>query len=619
MGGAVQAEPAVGVRHEGAGQPGLAPARDRKAGIAAGAPGPGGHGPDLGVDEGAHGRDGRRFVPAATLAHATDITIAPMRVDDLVLGLQRLFDRVVRRLRLGAAPPPDRPHLLIVQIDGLSRSVLEQALAERRMPFVARLLHQGWRAHPMCVGLPTSTPAFQMAAMYGVRPDIPAFHYHDRPRGKDVYFPRGGDAAGVERTQAAGRTGILAGGSAYGCVFTGAASNSLFSFSMIKRPTGAGLLRAVSAWVVLGWVVLKSVVLTLVEAARAVLRLVADPVGETARGWRWLLLKIGISVWLHGLFTLAVSRDLYLGVPAVFVNYVDYDVHAHAFGPRHRRALRTLRRVDRAIGQLARVLRRVPGYRYELYILSDHGMAATTPFRKVGARPSVDRLLFDDLLAGRAGAPAGTDGADRPLAEAVRSIRAHRAPGLFQRFVNYLERDFPWILGRRSEERDGVKVVVAGPNALVYFLDSDTPLGIEAIDARLPGLVEALSRSRGVGLVLARSERGPVCVWQGRRYWPHAGPAGPFAGRPDLDLVVEGLRDLMAMPSSGDLVIYGNESSDGHVSYLPEWGAHAGPGWDELHTFVLAPPGTRLPAAIRHPVELYPYFLAYGADQGAAA
>src|SRR6267142_2790665 len=171
-----------------------------------------------------------------------------MRLDDLVLGLQRALDRLVRRLRLGAAPVPDRRRLLIVQIDGLSRAVLEEAMAKGRAPFLARLVRQrGYRMAPMSVGLPTSTPAFQMAAMYGVRPDIPGFHYHDKRRKSDIYFPRAGDAAWVEAHQAAGRRGIVAGGSTYGCVFTGGAVNNLFSFAMLKRPTGAGLAQAASA------------------------------------------------------------------------------------------------------------------------------------------------------------------------------------------------------------------------------------------------------------------------------------------------------------------------------------------------------------------------------------
>src|SRR5213594_927445 len=210
-----------------------------------------------------------------------------MSLDDLVLRLQRWLDRLVRRLYRGRAPEATRRRVLIVQIDGLSRSVLTQALTDGTAPFLARLVRQrGWRLTPMSVGLPTSTPAFQMSVMYGVRPDIPGFHYHDKRRRSDVYFPRGHDALRVEAAQAQGRRGILEGGSAYGCVFTGGAVNNLWSFAMLKRPTAQGVVRAFSAVVVLAWVVVKASMLTIIELARAVLRVVANPVGETRRGWK---------------------------------------------------------------------------------------------------------------------------------------------------------------------------------------------------------------------------------------------------------------------------------------------------------------------------------------------
>src|SRR5499426_251385 len=216
-----------------------------------------------------------------------------MPLDHLVLGLQRALDRLVRRLRLGAAPVPDRRRLLIVQIDGLSQAVLEEGIAKGRAPFLARLVRQrGYRMAPMNVGIPTSTPAFQMSAMYGVRPDIPGFHYYDRERRADIHFPRPGHAALVEARHAGGRPGILAGGSAYGCVFTGGADNNLFSFARLTRPTGRGLACALSAFVVMGWVLVKSLVLTVVELGRAGLRLIAEP--GSVRGWRWLTIQLAI-------------------------------------------------------------------------------------------------------------------------------------------------------------------------------------------------------------------------------------------------------------------------------------------------------------------------------------
>ncbi len=537
-----------------------------------------------------------------------------MSFDELVLLLQRLLDRAVRRLRLGQAPSLGGRRFLIVQIDGLSRAVLEQGLAEGRMPFLRRLLtRHGYRMEPMTVGLPTSTPAFQLSAMYGVRPDIPGFHYHDKRRRSDVYFPRGGDAAWVEQTQAAGRRGILAGGSAYGCVFTGGAVNNLWSFAVLKRPTARGVLRAFSAVVVLAWIMVKATALTLFELSRAVLRFIADPVGESRRGWKWLAIKIGVSVWVRQLFTLAAARDVYAGVPAIYVNYIDYDVFAHAYGPRHRRALRALRGVDRSIHQLWRTVRRVSEHRYDFYVLSDHGQLHCIPYVELQGR-RLDRVLIDELLA-PAGAevvsPAAPHG--RRLAGGIKALRRAQAPGMWQRFLNYLEQDFPRLMGELPEahERNGVRVIAAGPNAFVYFLESPDALGLEWIDQRWPGLADDVSRSRGIGFVLARSTVGPICIVRGKRFRLDRDEAGPFSARPDRALVLAYVRDLMAMPSAGDLVIYGHDASDGNISYVPETGAHAGASSDELYTFVVCGRGITLPTPIGHPVELYPHFLDY--------
>jgi hypothetical protein len=525
-------------------------------------------------------------------------------LDDVALRLQHAVDRLVRRVRRGDAPARTHRRFLVVQIDGLSRFVLEHALASGRMPFLRRLLERGaYRLEPMSVGLPTSTPAFQLAAMYGVRPDIPGFHYYDRERRADIHFPRPGHAAWVERRQTAGRRGILDGGSAYGCVFTGGAANDLFSFTRLTRPTGRGLVRTLSAVVVVAWVVVKCLAQTVVELTRAVLRFIADPL-RAARGWRWLTIKLGLSVWVRALFTLAVSRDLYLGTPAVYVNYLDYDVAAHAFGPRSRRAVGSLRRVDRAIQQLWRVARRVPEHAYDLYVLSDHGQASCVPYRDLTDGRRLERWILDELIDARPS--TRTRASSQP--DSAGEWETH---GLFQRFLNYLDEDIVRAGEKEAHEHDGIRVISAGPNAFLYVTDAAAPLDAEALDQRLPGLADELSRSDGIGFVLARSAAGPLCFWQGKRYPLREGALGPFTGRADAALVVRGIEDLMAMPSAGDLVIYGIGAAKGHVSYIAEHGAHAGPSADELHTFIVRPTARTLPGAITHPIQLYDHFMRY--------
>jgi hypothetical protein len=444
--------------------------------------------------------------------------------------------------------------------------------------------------------------------MYGVRPDIPGFHYYDRRGRRDVHFPRPGHAARVEHEQAAGQPGILAGGSAYGCVFTGGAANDLFSFARLTRPSGRGLLRALSPLVLVAWVVAKNGVRTLLELVRAMLRVVADPV-DGWRGWRWLTLQIGLSVWVRGFFTLAASRDLYAGRRAVYVNYLDYDVLAHAFGPESRAAVCALRRVDRSIRQLWRVVRRVPEHRYDLYILADHGQAPCRPFRDVTGGLRLERWLVEHLAGASVVTEAGGGGRSGLTAGIL--DRRRESAGLIQHFLNYLDEDFLRNRDPEVYERAGLRAIAAGPNAFLYVLDAPEPLDADALERRLPGVAEELSRNAGVGFVLARSPDGPVCFWRGKRHQLRDDDPGPFAGRADVEVVLDGIAELMAMPSAGDLVIYGIDAPGGHVSFIRERGAHAGPSPEEMQTFVIRPPHVSMPLPLRHPIRLYEHFIQY--------
>ena len=538
-----------------------------------------------------------------------------MAFDAIVLRAQGALDAFARWARLHPTEMPRPRRFLIIQIDGLSREVLELALSTGRVPALARLLSSRRLVNrPMSVGLPSSTPAFQAAIMYGVHPDIPGFHYYDKREREDRYFPRPGMAALIEEQHARGRRGIMRGGAAYGCIFTGEAVDNLWNLAALLKPTRAGwaILRAPLSAIVLGWVIVKCSALTLQELGRALGRFMTGTVPQEP-GARWILFKIGSSIWARQLLTLATAVSLYRGVPAIYVNFMEYDVYAHGFGPSSRNALRALRRVDSSIAQLVRIVHRLPEPGVDLYVLSDHGQVLTRRFTEVSGGASIETVVraafLGDGRAPRAHAPAAS------LRRQWAGLRALRAVGSIQRFVNYLEQDFTrWIWPSGADEApEPIRVVPAGPNAFVYFTDDPEPVLAEDLEARYPGVTGGLSRHPGIGLVLVRSRAGAMCWYRGRRYALDEGPTdGLFEGRADREVVLQGLRELMAMPSAGDLVLYGIEAAAGNISFAPEHGAHAGPSEHELHTFILHPPHVPLPAPpITHPVQLYPHFAAY--------
>jgi hypothetical protein len=197
------------------------------------------------------------------------------------------------------------------------------------------------------------------------------------------------------------------------------------------------------------------------------------------------------------------------------------------------------------------------------------------------------------------------------VARQIASYRQAGSRGILQRFFNHLERQRPPEISQDSAG-EIVRVITAGPNAFVYFLDNAEPLALEEIERRHPGAAARLSEHAGIGLVLARSARGPVYWWRGKEIsLGHDGADGPFAARPDRQLVLSGLRDLMAMRSAGDLVVYGIGAPESDVSFIKERGAHAGPSEHEMHTFFIHPAAVSVPEPLSHPIELYGHFAAY--------
>jgi hypothetical protein len=403
-------------------------------------------------------------------------------------------------------------------------------------------------------------------------------------------------------------------GRTYGCVFGGGADDTVFTFAHLLRPSPAwskvGLRATLIPWLILTWAAVKMAAHTVVTALRWPAQFLGNRFWRGARlSSRRLLYRLLISEWLRGLFTLSVTADIYAGVSAIYVNYVDYDIPAHALGPLHTSALRTLRLVDKSIKSIARVISRVPEWRYDLFVLSDHGMTRSVPFEALsGGVSAADAVLMAFQCAKHAESLAGGTGTRRELRWPFASAS--------QRHLAYLE--------PRSKERDAVWagrlcVVPAGPNMNIYLLDHAHHVSVEQIEIEYPGAVDTLSRHPGIGFLLARDRGGPVCFFRGIVITipPSPGPTGcPLFDRPDRSLVVEELQNLLAMPSSGDIVAYGNYSASGPVSFLGERGSHAGPSEDELYAFMLAPPQISFDFdSVTGPRDLYRLFIEYQEHQ----
>ena len=130
------------------------------------------------------------------------------------------------------------------------------------------------------------------------------------------------------------------------------------------------------------------------------------------------------------------------------------------------------------------------------------------------------------------------------------------------------------------------RTVDAGNYAHVY-LARGTPLRGRALLERFGPVLARALRCPDVGLVLARSARGPLALTA-------AGPVDP-ADRSSIPRgaspagVAAALSELARSPSAGDLVLYGAWRPGGCVAFSWEHSSHGGPSPEETETFALHP------------------------------
>jgi endonuclease/exonuclease/phosphatase family metal-dependent hydrolase len=492
-----------------------------------------------------------------------------------------------RLLRRPKPEPSDEPGLVILQIDGLSRTQFEAALAKGRLPKLARLIRSGhYEPLSFYSGLPSTTPAVQGEVMYGVRAAVPAFQFLDRAQGQVVRMFDDGSAERVAAQLAAQGEPLLAGGCSYSNIYAGGADDARFCAEtldderqrLFSRPGRLALLAVMYAWTILR--VIGLALLELVLAVGDMIRGVAGRESWKAE-FHFIASRIAVSIVMREYLRVIVKLAIEEGRPIVYANFLGYDEQAHRRGPDSWFAHWVLKGIDGVIGDISREARRSPYRDYEVVVFSDHGQERAEMYSRVRGR-DIEAAVRDAL-------------ADGPLAQQpVRSMFAAKSRGseLDQRARRLLRiKRGREKLPQPTTEELGREVIVTalGPLGHIY---SPQPLSDEAKDGYARELVAqdrvptALYRD-AAGVLWARNRRGR---WRLPEDAAHVlGPEHPF-----LDAATEDLIALCQHENAGDLVISGWDPAHAPVTFVDENGAHGSFGVEELRGFALVPDAVRL-------------------------
>lgn len=547
------------------------------------------------------------------------------------LGLDEAYPLVQTLLyRIGRRWGPRRPEgagrgLIILQVDGLSTRSLIRAIRRGRMPTISALLASG--SHHLrrwhC-GLPSNTPAVQAGFMYGNRRGVPGYRWFDRQEQAFKVVSSPATAREVEQMVTGTKPPLLAGGSCISSLLSGGAAKRLLTISAMSglpgtrrdeqadlnlfylSPTAYSRAVLAGAWNYVAGLLLGTI--GLLRRGRPRLR--NHPIKLAQGSVTSSVLRQAAFFWL--------GQDVVRGVPVIYSNFVGYDDIAHYSGPDDYEAQIVLAAYDRNLHKLRRYARRHAAATYDLVMLSDHGQTASLPFRQLYGR-SLGQVVAD--LAGQEvlqGASAGDaayldvllremePGRDRHGwavrrgQRTLRRIRDLRGSGADQESRAF--RSLPAVPApsrppEQPQAMPEIAVCVSGCLAHLYLKGSPAKLTLEDVRDHLPGLVEALARHPGVGLVAAVLASGEAVAIGADGLRNLA--TGEIVGRDPLRAYGDPARwspelaRLVVCPASGDLVLNGAWLAGARkvVVFEEQTSSHGGLGGPQTDPFILVPHG----------------------------
>lgn len=497
--------------------------------------------------------------------------------------LRRFFSRsewLVRLLSLDrSADSPLRSGVILIQIDGLSRTEFEKAIQAGRMPFLKKCPGQKHRLVSHYSGLPSTTPAVQAELFYGVPTAVPAFSFRHHQTQKMMTMIQTDDATLLEqRLQETGKE-AFSGGSVYSDMYTGGADKVNFCASRPGLDSSlrqSGSLALFVALILHGFMFLRMLVLFVIEMVLAVFDIFLGLFERKSflKELTFIPHRIGVCILLRELVAAGVMLDAALGMPVIHCNLLGYDEQAHRRGPSSTFAHWTLKGIDACIRRICRFARSSAYREYDVWIYSDHGQEATIPYESREGR-TIQQAVADILRQG------GIE--ENAISTHSESIQLKRVSWIGSGVL-------PTILeGSDGSTHNSFSIAADGPVGHLYLS--------QPLDAQTREIVgKALAHEAGVPVVMATENGGKIRAWtrKGTLRWPEEAAAIIGRDHPFFEEVCQDAIRLVQHADAGDFVLFGWGADAPPLNFGFENGGHGGFGPQETHGFLLLPQNAEL-------------------------
>ena len=504
----------------------------------------------------------------------------------------------------GSAGVPMQPGLLVVQLDGVSRTLLRRAVDAGLAPTVARWLATGshvltgWWAQ-----VPSTTPASQAGLLHGNDDQVVAFRWWDRGLERLVVTNRPADAAIVEARMSTGEGLLAGGGVAVSTMFSGDAETSLLVMSRAAQRRGLGPAQSYIRFFASPFVLSRALLLSVTEMVKELYQghrqRTRGVLPRVPRRGAYVVLRGITNAFLRDLDVALVAEHMQRGAPVIFVDLVDYDEIAHHAGPERPESLRALEGLDGVLNLLEQVGRVAPR-RYRVVVLSDHGQSLGPTFEQVEGR-NLTELVRDLMDARAADTVQARSGEEWGPLNALLTSSLGNLKGSGGGVVLGPDR----TVARTALRADlpELAVIASGNLGMVWFPRLPDCPDLARLDELWPALVPGLVACFSIGITMVRTaEFGPVAIGPKGLHRLRDGlvdghdPLTPYGPRAAGDLL-----RLSSLAHCGDLVLISRVDATGRVNAFEGLvGSHGGLGGLQNDALLLHPARWTLAADLVH-------------------
>jgi len=526
--------------------------------------------------------------------------------------------------------PSSHKKFIILQIDGLSYSLLQKLRRTRFVPFLKKLLRL-YHITKFDPGYPTTTPFVQAGIMYNDNTNIPGFRFLDKKAQRSYNCSVADDARALEEELQKRNFGILTGGSSIGNIFCGDAERSILTVAhLYKTETGRKSLRDIVVLILLHpFPTLRVIVSSVSEFCIEIWESCVEVVHSLFRGkhfnWPFFypffpVFRTFINATVREVCTQSAFLEMDRGVPAIYVTFGGYDWISHYRGPESLSAFHLLRQIDADVRKLYKKARKEG---YDFYVLSDHGQIPAVPF---------DRIYYENFAAYVERISAlPTKGFSVPDGEwSWTKYLYYKLEYYYDNislplravavgFGGYMRRKFQKKMYNPRidwKNRKQILLFYSSSLAQLYFTDSPQRFDLSTIEKKYPGFVTRLVQHPGVGFVIAKQgtvievlhARGRVLLagkhveFQGERFLQKYG---------DEKKLVRQIQYFAQLKYSGDLIINGAFDGEKIVAFESfHFGSHDSIGGKQNDAFFISQEKRDL-GHVLNAKELYYLFLQY--------